>query len=119
MNGGGNVTVGEPKPVGPICRCWLVCKTEVVKRPIQPVTGTVARENAARSIASVGGRCETDNQEPCPDFSETRYGPAPVIPIPESPDLLPGNFLPIFDQARTSGAVEDLTLGLEQPCHPG
>src|SRR5262249_7185715 len=82
-----------------------------VKGSIQPIAGTVARENASRSVPAMGCWSEANDQKPCSNRSKTWDRPSPVLPIAKTFNFVARYSFPIFHQPRASAAVNNLTLG--------
>jgi hypothetical protein len=66
----------------------------------------------------MGGRCETDDEDPGVGVAETWDWPAPVGLVAEAGDLLAGDALSPLDQPRTQAAGDDLGGEVGQPRAP-
>jgi hypothetical protein len=66
----------------------------------------------------MGGRCETDNENPGVGVAEAWDRPAPVRLVAEAGDLFAGDSLAPLDQARAASAGDDLGRQLGQPRPP-
>ena len=71
-NGGGNVTIREFQTVISMNRVLLIGETGSVERAVEPVATAIAGKHSAGSIAAVGRRRETDNQQTRIRIAETR-----------------------------------------------
>jgi hypothetical protein len=60
-----DVSVGEREAIVEPRRGRLVREAGTVERTVEPVTRAIAREHAARAIATMGCRRETDDEQPC------------------------------------------------------
>ena len=76
---GGDIGAAQPQSVVATLRPRLVCEPGPVKRPIQPVPGPVAGEDAPGSVAAMGGGRQPDDDQPCGRVAEARERPRPSI----------------------------------------
>jgi hypothetical protein len=110
MNGCGDVAVDELKTVVAIYGMRLIRKAKAVQGAIKPVSGAVAGEDTTRAIASVSCGCESNDEQPGVQTSETRYGTSPVFLIPEAANLFTRDLLAVGSQPRAKAACFDLVL---------
>ena len=110
MNGCGDVTVDELKAVVAIYGMRLIRKAKAVQGAIKPISGAVAGEDATGAITSVSCGCESNDEQPGLEASQTRYGPSPVFLIPEATNLFPRDLLAVGNETRAEAARFDLVL---------
>ena len=110
MNGCGDVAVNELETVVAIYGMRLIRKAKAVQGAIKPISGAVAGEDATGAIASVSGGCESNDEQPGVEASQTWYGPSPVFLIPKAADLFTRDLLAVGSQTRAEAASFDLVL---------
>ena len=110
MNGCGDVAVNELKAVVAIYGMRLIRKAKAVQGAIKPISGAVAGEDATGAIASVSSGCESNDEQPGVEASQTWYGPSPVFLIFKAADLFTRDLLAVGSQTRAEAASFDLVL---------
>ena len=106
-----DVTIHQAKSIVAIGGVRLIREAKAVQRAIKPVSRSVAREDSARSVASVRGGREADDQQPCIQRTQAGNRPSPVLPVFESPDFYTRDFFPVLREARTKPAILNFVLG--------
>ena len=71
-----------------------------MQRRHQEIAGAVAGEHAARSIGTVRGGCEADQQQPCLRIAEPGHRPPPVDLVAKGPPLLSRDVPAVLTQPR-------------------
>ena len=110
MDCGGDVTVDEFQPVVAIDGKRLVGKSKPVERSKQPVSGTIACENASRAIAAVRRGRKTHDEQPSVDRTQAGNRASPILLIAKSPDFGFRHFLAVNDKSIAARAVNNLVL---------
>ncbi len=110
MNGCGDVAVNELEAVVAIYGMRLIREAKAVQGAIKPISGAVAGEDTTRAIASVSCGCESNDEQPGVQASQTRYGASPVFLIPEAANLFTRDLLAVGRQTRAEAARFDLVL---------
>jgi hypothetical protein len=110
MNGCCDVAVDELKTVVAIYGMRLIRKAKAVQGAIKPISGAIAGEDATGAIASVSCGCESNDEQPGVEASQTWYGPSPVFLIPKAADFSPRDLLAVGSQTRAEAARFDLVL---------
>src|SRR5204862_1230099 len=77
---------------------------------IKKIAGAVARKHAARAIAPMSGRRQSNDQQSSIRIAERWNGFAPVIPIEVCPAFRFSDAMSILHQARAEGARYDLVF---------
>ena len=109
-DGGGDPGSREPEAVVTAPGDRLVREAHPVEGGEEEVAGTVAGEDAARTVRAVGRRGEPEDYYLRLRVSEAGYGTAPVNLILIGGLLLAGDRLAPLDQPRTAAAGDDLPL---------
>ena len=111
MDCSGNVGIDQSQAIITMYGCRLIRETKLVKRPIQPVTGSITCEDSSSAIATVSGRRQANDQKSRADWTEARNRPSPIFPFTKAANFGSGDFLSIDHQPRTAPAIDNLTLG--------
>jgi hypothetical protein len=80
------------------------------ERRKQPISGAITGENAARAVAAVSGRCETEHKHPRRGIAEPRQWSPPVALGREGRAFDLGRFFAPGDEPRTASAARDLAI---------
>jgi len=98
----------QDQPIIPIYRGRLGGEPGPVEGPIQPISGAITGEHAARAIRAMGCGGESDDYQPCHRVTEPWHGLAPVDLLRVSSPLLLGNRLPPLHEPGTAPTADDL-----------
>jgi hypothetical protein len=101
---GRNPRVTKSQSVLAICRCRLVRQAGTMHRPIQPIAGTIAREDSTRAIRAVRCRRQPQHIDPSTRITEPGNRLAPVRFVAIGRPLLDRNFLTPGNKTRTRPA---------------
>jgi hypothetical protein len=74
----------------------------------QEVAGLIAREQAARTVAAMRGRGETDEENPRPGIAKRRKRPRPIELASKPARRIGRHLLPPGDQTRAALTGDDL-----------
>ena len=107
-DGGRDVGVAETKSVVERDRGRLVGQTGPEEGGEEPVTGAVAGEDPSGAVAAVGGRGQTDDQDPGRRVTETGDGTTPVDLVGEGGPPFVGHQFAPGHQPGTEPAGDDL-----------
>jgi len=110
MSGGGDAGVGELESVVTGAAFGLGREAGRVEDAIEPVAGAVAGEHASGTVGAVGGGGEAEDQELGVGVAEGGDGFAPIVPIEISAPFDAGDLAAMGDEARATGAGDDLSL---------
>ena len=111
MNGGGDIAIDQSQPIAAVSGCGTVRKAKIVKGTVEPIARTITGENSSRPVPAMRCRSQSDDQKPSPKGAKAGDGPSPILPVTIPPNFGSGDFSPIDHKARTSPAIDDLTLG--------
>jgi len=111
MNGGSDITLNQTEPVAAVSRCGTIRETEVVQSAVEPIARTIAGENSSSPVPAMRCRSQPNDHKPSPKRAEARNGPSPIFPVTIPPNFRSCDFFAIAHKARTSPAIDDLTLG--------
>lgn len=76
----------------------------------EPITRTVAGEDASCAVAAIGGGRKADNHQSRHRIAETGERPAPVIPVTKAGDLFACYLFPPGNKARATAADDDVVV---------
>ena len=110
MADGSDVAVKKFQPVAAVRRMGLVCKSGFVECAVQPVRALIAGKNSSRSIPSMGGWSETDNQEPGILIAKTWDRFSPILLVCKPLRFHPRNRFAPFHQTGAFPAGDHLGI---------
>jgi hypothetical protein len=88
----------------------LVGKTGFPQRPIEKLTGAIARKHAAGSIRAVRSGGKTHNEEARVRIPKTGYRPAPIGLATVGAPLDPADLFAVSHQAGAAETVDDFVI---------
>ena len=88
----------------------MIGETGFPKRPVEKLTGAIARKHTAGSIRAVRSGSETHNEEACIRVPKTGYRPAPIGFAAVGAPLDPADLFAVSHKAGAAETVDDFVI---------
>ena len=117
MDRGGNVTVNECQSIIFVDGSWLIRKTGLMERAIEPIPTPVTGKNSTRAIPAMRGRSQTDNEQPRLRITKTRHRLTRVLLLTVALHLLVRDAFAMSDKPGAEGTGNHPLFKLRESVH--